>query len=436
MTKSKQRPASPVRRYLSVAAASACVAVTAVAVFNGIVDPLGALRLVDTPGFNQRKPALHTRVRVAKAYDVRRIAPRGIILGTSRSHLGLRPSHEGWSAAAAPRYNLAFDGATTMEMYLFLRHANSVAPVAQVVLGIDTYHLSTAPASTRPGFIPDALFTDQGLLSRLRVAFSDLRLLVSVDTLKLSLETLRAQSPSEPEWFARDGQRLGEIFFRRKGEMFHDRTPRDYFVTYDYQEVGYQIGNGTSSGPRLPYAKTPLPHDGSSFDYLRHIIEYCREHGIDVRLFTTPIHARNLEISVATGAWPSIEDGKRRLVALLAEDAARHPGEEPIPLYDFADYSSVTTEPLPPPNGRQEMANYWDSSHFKAMVGDMVLDRVLCFESPGRAIPPDFGLRLNSANVEEHLAGVRQRQAAYRAAHREDTAAIAAMIAQRRGGNS
>jgi len=424
------------RRFLAAAVATACAVLAAVAVFNGIVDPLGALRLVDRPGFNHSKPGLHTRVRVAKAYDVRRIAPRAIILGTSRSHLGLRPSHEGWSATAVPRYNLAFDGATTKEMYLYLRHANSVAPLEQVVLGIDTYHLSSAPASTRPGFIEDALYPDSGPLSRLRVALADLRLLVSMDTLVLSIETLRAQWHPEPEWFAPNGQRLGEVFFRRPGEVFHDQSPRDYFLAYDRRELGYQLGASNPAAPKLPYAKAAPAPENTSFDYLRRIIEYCREHRIDLRIFTTPTHARNLEISAATGAWPFIETGKRRLVALLAEDAAAHTGEKPIPLYDFADYSSVTTEPLPAPGGKQEMANFWDSSHFKAGVGDMVLDRLLGTDSPAHPIPRDFGVRLEAGNVEAHLAAVRQRQAAYRASHQEEAAALAAMIEHRRQGNS
>ena len=436
MNETPEIPARSVRRFLMAATATTLAILATVAVFNGVVDPLGALRLVDKPGFNHSKPGLHTRVRVAKAYDVRRIAPRGIILGTSRSHLGLRPSHEGWSPTAVPRYNLAFDGATTKEMYLYLRHANSVAPLEQVVLGIDTYHLSGAPASTRPGFMEDALYADSGALSRLRVALTDVRLLVSMDTLVLSVETLGAQWHPEPEWFAPNGQRLGEVFFRRPGEVFHDQSPRDYFLAYDRRELGYQLGASKPADAKLPYAKAASAPENTSFDYLKRIIEYCREHRIDLRIFTTPTHARNLEISAATGAWPFIEAGKRKLVALLAEDAAAHPGEKPIPLHDFADYSSITTEPLPGPGSKEEMANFWDSSHFKEGVGDLVLDRVLGTNPPSGPIPRDFGVRLDAGNVEAHLAAVRQRQAAYRASHREEAAALAAMIEHRRQGNS
>jgi len=43
-------------------------------------------------------------------------------------------------------------------------------------------------------------------------------------------------------------------------------------------------------------------------------------------------------------------------------------------LWDFSGYSSVTTEALPASGSHAEMEFYWDSSHFKDIVGDFVLD--------------------------------------------------------------
>jgi hypothetical protein len=418
-------------RYLAASGAVALLALGAAALFNAAVDPLAMFNLADLPGLNRAKPAVHTRVRVAKAYAVRRVAPAGLILGTSRTHLGLRPSHEGWDAAAAPRYNLAFDGATTREIYLYLRHAQSVRPLKQVVLGLDTWHLTDAPAGTRPGFDAEVLYPDAGAASRLRVRLADLRLLISVDTLRLALETLRAQEAAQPEWFAPDGQRLGEVFFRRPGEMFQEQSPRAYFEHYDRQEISWQMEPAGSPGaPPLPYARTPAAADAGSLHYIGRILRFCREHRIDLRIFTTPSHARNLEIAALTGSWTRLEAGKRRLAELLARDAAAHPGQPEIPFYDFADYSSITTEPLPSAAGKWEMRNYWDSSHFKESVGDLVQDRLLGVGVAGRELPPDFGLRVSASNVEEHLAAVRRRQAQYRASRAADVRALAALAGE------
>jgi len=433
MAASTDNPTKAALRYLATTGAVALLVLIGIGVFNAVIDPLAMFKLVDMPSLNRHKPAVYTRVRLAKAYEVRRVAPTGVILGTSRTHLGLRPSHEGWNPDVTPRYNLAFDGATTKEMYLYLRHAHGVAPLKQVVLGMDTWQLTDAPASTRPGFDADVLLADASLGSRLRVALADLRLLISLDTLRLSYQTLRAQEQAEPEWFAADGQRLGEVFFRRPGEMFQDQSPRAYFEHYDRQEISWQTepsGKPGAGAAQPPYAKAPPPAEATSMDYLERIVEFCREHEIDLRIFTTPSHARNMEISAATGSWTSLESGKRKLAELLARDAAAHPGQRPIPFYDFADYSSITTEALPPATGGLEMRNYWDSSHFKESVGDLVLDRLRGVNTPGRVVPPDFGVRVTSSNIETHLAGIRQRQAAYRASRAPDVEALAVLLEQ------
>lgn len=435
MVAAPDRPVKTALRYLAASGGVALLALVAVGMLNAVIDPLAMYKLADLPSLNRHKPAIYTRVRITKAYEVRRVAPAGVILGTSRTHLGLRPSHEGWDPAAAPRYNLAFDGATTKEMYLYLRHAQSIMPLRQVVLGLDTWQLTDTPSDTRPGFDADVLFADASPASRLRVALADLRLLISLDTLRLSYQTLRAQKWPEPEWFAPDGQRLGEVFFRRPGEMFQDQSPRAYFEHYDRQEISWQTEPaGKPGAAQLPYAKAPAAREPSSLDYVERTIGFCREHQIELRIYITPAHARNSEISALTGAWSSIEAGKRRLVEILAQDSAAHPGKPEIPFYDFADYSSITTEPLPSGTGREEMRNYWDSSHFKESIGDLVLDRLFEDKASARAVPPDFGMRVTVSNIETHLGAIRRRQAEYRSSRREDAEALAALLDQARPG--
>jgi hypothetical protein len=397
--------------------------------FNAAVDPFGMLGWVELEGWNAHKPAIYHRVRLFKAYDVRRLRPQAIVLGTSRSHLGLRPSHPGFDPRARRRYNLAFDGATTREMYHYLLHAHAVNPLRQVVLGLDTYHPTRAPGSVRPDFDARLLRVPGSLASRMRVAAADLRLLVSVDALRESLATLRAQGGAPSEWFAGDGQRLGEVFFRRPGEMFRDDGPRAYFEEIDRMEVGFKLeGMAPAQAVAPAPAGPPTPPEETSLGYIARIVAFCRANGIDLRIFLTPAHAHQLEIAAAVGEWPALEQGKRDLVRLLAEDAARHPHQPPVPLYDFSGYSSITTGPLPPPGSRAEMRYYWDSSHFKEIVGDLVLDRVLGHASPERVVPADFGVQLTTGNVEEALARTREAGEAYRRRHPDEVEAIRALV--------
>jgi len=415
---------SQVMKYCATFALTALLIVAAVAGFNAIVDPFGMYRAFDREGLNAHKPGIYQRVRLLKAYEVRRIRPAAIVLGTSRSHLALRPSHEGWNDAAQSRYNLAFDGATTKEMYHYLLHAQAVQPLKQVVLGLDTYHATFLPAYTRRDFDAGILDKPESGLGAAPRILADLRLLVSIDTLKASLDTLRTQDGAGPEWFAPDGQRLGEVFFRTVGGTFLSEGPRAYFDEIDRLEVGFQLEGRVPAPGRRARPVADAPPQETSFDYVGRIVDFCRDHEIDLRILITPSHVHQMQIAAATGGWEAMERGKRELVKLLAEDAAAHPGAKPFPLFDFSGYSAVTTEPLPAEGTRAEMEYYWDSSHFKENVGDLVLDRIFDVQRPGRAVPADFGVRLTPDTVEPVLAKIRADQAAYRASHASEIARI------------
>jgi hypothetical protein len=423
---------SPIRRYPLIALATAITVALLVGGFNLVVDPFGTFRLVEIAGVNAAKPEIATRVRLAKAYDVRRLRPTAIVLGTSRSHLALRMNHPGWGVPAGARYNLAFDGATPHEMFAYLQHAEAVTPLRQVVLGLDTWHLTGGPDEVRPDFDPTLLYRPHDLLSAIRVRLADLRLLLSWDSAAASVRTLLAQGDAEPNWLAADGQRLGEVFFRRPGEMFRDVSPEAYFRAIDRQEIGFK----TEPPPRGHPRSSPRDAAGqelTALDYIAKIVAFCRDDDIDLRIFITPAHAHQLEIGAEIGETPAVEAGKRHLVAMLAEDAARHPGASPFPLVDFSGYSAITTERVPPPGSRAEMANYWDSSHFKEHIGDLVLDRLFGVSEAQHPVPDDFGVALTTDSIESTLATIRRDARRYRIEHPADVAEIAEMVALARG---
>jgi hypothetical protein len=419
------------KRYCAFAASAALLMLFFIAAFNAVVDPYGMYRLCRIEGFNVLKPAIYHRVRLFKAYDVRRIKPSAIVLGSSRSHLGIRVTHEGWDPTATPRYNLAFDGATTKEMYFYLRHAYSIHPLKQVVLGLDTYHPMQAPSSTRPDFNPQLLCRQRSMICALKMALEDLKLLASTDTLRASIVTLRSQNSGEPEWFAADGQRVGELFFRQVEGNFRE-CPRTYFEKTDEMEVGFKLEGRSLPSDKNIHQVSATPHTElygeTSLGYIKRIIEFCRDRGIDLRLFITPEHAHQMEISAEIGQWSSIEKGKRDLVDLLAQDAAKHPGAPQIPLYDFSGYNSVTTEDLPDVGSKAEMKYYWESSHFKEIVGDFVLDRLFGVSHLTRPVPPDFGVQLTVDTVDSALDRIRLERISYRMKHPQDVARIRSLV--------
>ena len=211
--------------------------------------------------------------------------------------------------------------------------------------------------------------------------------------------------------------------------------PRGYFEEIDKLEIEGKLQGRKASRvtQTVLIQPPPTPLEDTSLGYIGRIVAFCRAEGIDLRIFLTPAHVHQAEIAAAADEESWIEGAKRDLVHLLAEDAARHPGESPIPLWDFSGYSTVTTEPLPAPGSRNEMRYYWDSSHFKEIIGDYVLDRLFGISNPHRRVPHDFGVRLTADNIEFVLARDRAAQQLYRSTYPEDIRKIRALVAEELG---
>ena len=418
-------------RYVTIVTLVTLSLLVAVAGFNAAVDPFGMTMLFQSEGFNAHKPAIYTRVRLFKAYEVMRLRPQTLILGTSRSHVGFSCDHEAWAQLEGPCYNLAFDGATSREIFAYLLHAYAERPLKHVLLGLEPYHLAPSVSTTRPDFDPLVLRDPEGNAVP-RWLSGDLRLLISLDTLKASVRTLEAQDTPEPTWFGPDGQRLGEVFFREIDGNFGRLGPRGYFDMTDEREVGYQTEWMVAARHKHAVLRADPPPDPNktSLSYVRRIVAFCRTHHIDLRIVVTPAHAHQMEIMAASIDWSELERKKRDLVHIVDEENARRPELPPTPIVDFSGYSSITEEQPPALGTWTELRFYWDSSHFKRIVGDYVLDRVYGVSSPARQVPPDFGVRLTAATIEPYLLEQRARQAAYRRRFPDDIATLRRLVAR------
>src|SRR5215475_4449790 len=274
------------RFHVVVVLATASLICGSVLLFNLFVDSFGMYRLFETDGSHAAKPAAYRRVKLAKAYDLRRVEPEAIVLGTSRSHVALRMMHDGWKVPLGRRYNAAFDGATTKEMDAYLRHAHAVKPLRQVVLGLDFWQLGYGVAWTRKDFDPSILFEPEEPLHNVAVYAADLSLLVSIDTTKASIALLRNGDSGGPQWLAPDGQRLGDVFFRRI-EPTYASSPGSYFRDIDRQEIGFML----DTGPAVPTAEKTRAGRFSPFPCVFRL--YCQNHRILPRQRYRPANFHN-----------------------------------------------------------------------------------------------------------------------------------------------
>jgi len=102
-----------------------------------LVDPYYVFGTPDIPGINVVRPRYENHVPAVKPYQVRRIRPEAIILGSSRAEVALDPQHPGWNGKNV--FNFGLPSATSYEVMLAFLHAQSVAPLKQAVIGLDFF---------------------------------------------------------------------------------------------------------------------------------------------------------------------------------------------------------------------------------------------------------------------------------------------------------
>ncbi|CAN7386633.1 hypothetical protein LJR220_003440 [Bradyrhizobium sp. LjRoot220] len=102
-----------------------------------LVDPHYVFGTPDIPGINVVRPRYENHLPAAKPYQVRRIKPDAVILGSSRAETGLDPRHPAWAGKNV--FNFGLPGASSYEVMLAFRHAQASAPLKQAVVGLDFF---------------------------------------------------------------------------------------------------------------------------------------------------------------------------------------------------------------------------------------------------------------------------------------------------------
>jgi hypothetical protein len=408
------------RTYIFSVLASFAMVAAASATVSLVVDPYGVHDLVRVEGINALKPEQQSNLRLSKAYRISDLAPQVIVLGNSRVDTGFDVELAA-QVAGKDIYNAGLPGSSIYELYRYLQHAQSVAPLERAVLALDVLSFNTNRQRTAPTYLEGRLnvradgsptpIWDSGYIRDLNHIY------ISLSSFRKAIATIRQQdspaaSTRTPYGF--NPMIEGRYFLGRMGyhEAFR-RKNRNYIRNMRRHGLNF---NPTRAWP-----------DGS-FGYFRRIVQFCRVNGIQLDLFIHPYHAHVLEIFRGTGLWNRFEGWKREVVAVLAADSARNPDGPVFPLWDFATYNSVTTEAVPRPDQTSvEMTWYWESSHYKAVVGEVVVQRI--YDLPGFAPEiEDLGARLTPQKIEPHLASINEAGVAYRRSRPEEMQELDRML--------
>jgi hypothetical protein len=129
------------------------------AAFVLVVDPYYVFGSPSLPGINVVRPFYELHVIAAKPYQVQRIKPAAVSLGSSRVEVGLDPRHPGWADRNV--FNFGLPSATSYEVMLAFLHAQAVGqPLKQAVVGLDFFGFNIFLARNQEEW--EARFTGNG----------------------------------------------------------------------------------------------------------------------------------------------------------------------------------------------------------------------------------------------------------------------------------
>lgn len=356
-----------------------------VASFNFVVDPRKIFAAVDIKGFNHEKPfILNAGLRKLKSVEIERGNYDTILLGTSRTKHGLNPKHPVFNSSKV--YNAALSGTSIYETFRAFEFANKKSNLNTVVIGLDA--ISFYSAKTTGGDYNESKFSKSHNNIKLisNEILSKDKLIESLLTINFNLEDKRDEHITSGFFTRADSSK----YTRR--ELF-TKTLEEFLVRED-------LYPGLYDSPKR-------------IELLKEIFNQ-RKDNTKLYLFISPVHAFQLEGMDSINRFSKFEQWKRDLVKAVEEDAVKNPNKQPIVLWDFSGYNTYTTEKIPPAGSKQQMKWYWESSHYKNELGDIILDKMFNYPNKNKDASRDFGVVINSDNIESHLEKIRAEQARYK----------------------
>lgn len=334
-----------------------------IAAINWLIDPFNFFNHSTWENLNAVKISLDKQQRMHRAIEIARYKPTAILLGSSRPMVALNPddfSFAGYSNV----YNASFSGANIEEITAYFEHALYHQPHLKLaVIGIDLFAFGKYRDPQKDFSLK---FLKGGLMSCDRI-FS---ILFSKKGLMSSYET----------W--KENQKGSAIpFFLKNGQTNPDSLPIISHEELEEKDLEYLKIVFSSVSGYLDYE-----FDDRKIEMLRSLVNKCRKHEIDLKLFLCPTKAVYWEALYSKDLWTVFEEFKKRLCCIH-------------PIWDFSGYNCVTTEMI------DDLKDplYYECSHFRPRVGKMIIER-LFGTSQAR---PDFGYYLTPDDVEAAMNQIR-----------------------------
>jgi hypothetical protein len=384
------------RSYVAMLVACSATVIGAVAALNYQLDPY-LIHQWDTPQLQRLQPGRERLSAWGKTYALARFKPAIVYVGNSRTELGLPTGVT--TFAGLDVFNGALSGASLSDAMAMVRHAAAVSDLKAVAWGIDAPSFSMEIGNS--DFDRELVADGPWYLWRRRLL--NLKRAVTLDMTTDSIRLLKGT-------FSGNCRSSLALHGQRDDACMRERID----------------GWGGTSTAIVPRVREYIRGSGPTAEAMRamenSVGELCRG-GTSLRLYVNPTHAMTSYAWYWSGKWPELETW----LTQLADLGARHRASGcDLRIYDFSGFNSITSESIPQVSGRPDMRYYWEPSHYRKNVGQMILSRMF---GDGAGVPDDFGVELTPAGIAIHLAHAHAARDSYQAQHPEEARMVREIVA-------
>ncbi|MBN2825239.1 MAG: hypothetical protein JXQ76_07950 [Campylobacterales bacterium] len=304
--------------------------------FNFSVDPYN---IFNHNRLNKYKQHIFGKIRLVDSLHLQYNQYNTIIIGTSRTLNGIQPKHQNLLNA----YNASVSGTNIFELEKILAYIfNQQKELQTIIYGVDFLTFSNR-----------RMFNEQFFQSTYDTNNTTILLLFktlsSFDTLKDSLDNLKLNYQQQPSSYING--------------YYHTNNNQSYNYPNAFTKI---LTNNFFVNPQT-YGCYHYSQD--RVKRFRDMLINSAKHQIKLKLFISPIHYRQLLALYHLGLFEQYLQWMEDITTIVKE--VNQNFNATIELYDFSGINAMTTEKI-----TTKMHYYWESSHYKTTLGNLVIDRL------------------------------------------------------------
>lgn len=315
-----------------------------------IIDPAGINNKVNLGLIKDLGLASRTK----KFNEINDLKPNTIMLGGSRVFFLNTSDVEKYTKDKV--YNLAFNSSTIEEQYYFLKYSVEKLKIKNVIIGLNLYPFSEK-LEKNPNTDFDKNIFDTGFTFQKEFKYY------------LEVPLISYFKDYYLKKYNEELYKNGSISLYNQTKFIDNRS-------WQEREKNSNRGYENTYKNYLFFGKT-------GFDYLKKMIDLCKENNVNYKVFITAVHESQLLLLEKYNKMDIYYNWKREIAKIT-------------PYWDFMYLNSIT----------KDSNNYIDPSHILQQKGYLYFGKI--FEDNSVVIPEDFGVYVTENNVEEHINTIKK----------------------------